>query len=222
MMKVHYLAFTLSAALLASCGQASTPDKSPSNATPAARALGMPIVVLQLTELQLLDADLLDATGRDIGDVEMIIRGPDGKATGLLVDVEDTNPDRYVQVPLDGLKTVRDGTGWDISSNLTRDDLLKLPEAADLPIVALGLTEMQILDAGLVNAAGQDTGEVKALVRGSDGKPARILVEVEGSGPDHHVEVPLDGLKAVRDGTGWNIVSSLSRDELAKLPAAGS
>lgn len=53
-MKVQYVAFTLSAALLASCGQASTPEKSSSNATPAARALGMPIVVLQLTELQLL------------------------------------------------------------------------------------------------------------------------------------------------------------------------
>lgn len=220
-MKIQYVAFTLSAALLASCGQASTPDKSSSSATPAARAVGMPIIVLQLTELQLLDADLLDASGRDIGDVEMVVRGADGQPTGLLVDVEGTTPGRYVQVPLEGLKSVRDGADWDVSSNLTRDDLLKLPEA-NLPIVALGLTELQILDADLVNPAGQETGDVKVLVRGADGKPTGILVEVDGPGPDRYVELPFDGLKATRDGTGWNIVSLLSRDELAKLPAVGS
>lgn len=221
-MKIQHVAFTLSAALLASCGQASTPDKSSSNATPAARGGGMPIVVLQLTELQLLDADLLDASGRDIGDVEMIVRGADGKPTGLLVDVEGTTPDRYVQVPLDGLKPVRDGAGWDVGSNLTRDDLLKLPEASNLPVVALGLTEKQILDADLVNAAGQELGDVKALVRGVDGKPTGILVELDGLGPDRYVEVPFEGLKATRDGTGWNIASPLSQDELAKLPTVGS
>jgi hypothetical protein len=32
----------------------------------------------------------------------------------------------------------------------------------------------------------------------------------------------VDLAQAVRDGTGWNIVSALSRDALAKLPAAGS
>jgi hypothetical protein len=177
------------------------------------------VLVLQLTEFQLLDADLLDASGKDIGDVEMVTRGPDGKPTGLLVDVEGTRPDRYVQVPLDGLKPVRDGKGWDVGSNLTRDDLLKLPETGALPIVALGLTERQILDADLVNNAGRDIGDVKALSRGADGKPTGLLVGVEGLGQEHHVEVPLDGLKAVRHGADWNIVTSLSPDDLTKLPA---
>lgn len=221
-MKIRYAAFTLSAALLSSCGQASTPDKSSSTATPAARAMGMPIVVLQLTELQLLDADLLDAAGRDIGDVEMVVRGADGKPTGLLVDVEGTTPDRYVTVPLDGLKAVRAGNDWDIGSNLTRDDLLKLPDAGKLPAVALGLTELEILDADLVNSTGQETADVKALVRDASGKPTGLVVEVDKLGPDRHVTLPLDGLSTVRDGTGWNIVSPLSKDELAKLPPAGS
>ena len=221
-MKVEYIAITLSAALLSSCGQASTPEKSSSTATPAAQAIGMPILVLQLTELQLLDADLLDAAGRDIGDVEMVVRDADGKPTGLLVDVENTTPDRYVMVPLDGLKPVRSGNDWDIGSNLTREDLLKLPDAGKLPTVALGLTELEILDADLVNSAGQETGDVKALARDAGGKPTGLVVQVDKPGPDRHVTLPLDGLSTVRDGTGWNIVSPLSRDELAKLPLAGS
>lgn len=221
-MKIWYASLTIPAALLASCGETPNSDQTAQNsapATPVGRTPGLPVIVLQLTELQLLDADLLDASGKDIGDVEMVMRGPDGKPTGLLVDVEGTKPDRYVQVPLDGLSPVRDGQGWDLGSNLTRDDLLKLPEAGALPVVALGLTERQILEADLVNDAGREIGDVKALVRGTDGQPNGILVEVDGLGTDRHVQVPLEGLKAVRAGTDWNIVSPLSREELTKLPA---
>lgn len=126
-MKIQLIAVTAFAFLLAACGDTNAPEGSSGTSSPDTNLVGRPIVALGLTERQLLDADLLDESGREIGDVEGVVRDADGKPVALLVEIENSRPDRYVEVPLEGLTAVRDRTDWDIQSSLTRDDLLQLP-----------------------------------------------------------------------------------------------
>lgn len=86
-----------------------------------------PGTALGLTRDQLEDADLGDMDGRDLGDVEGVVTDAGGNITHLVVEIEDTSPDRYVHVPIEGLRAVRDGTDWDVQGNLTRDQLLAMP-----------------------------------------------------------------------------------------------
>lgn len=128
-MKTSAVTLVGSAALLLwACDSGSAPAQQPAgqSTTPATAA---PSGALGLTERQLLDADLLDARGREIGDVEGVVRGPDGAVTQLLIEIEDSDPDRYVLIALDGLTVHRSRGDTDIKSNLTREDLLKLPPA---------------------------------------------------------------------------------------------
>jgi hypothetical protein len=58
--------------------------------------------------------------------VERVVTDATGAATGLLVEIKDTDPDRYVTIPLDGLTVVQDGDDQDLRSNLTRQQLLAI------------------------------------------------------------------------------------------------
>lgn len=89
---------------------------------------------LGVTRDQLEDADLIDASGREIGEVEDLVLGPDGLVNSLFVEIDQRspNPDRRVRIPLTGLTAVpdRDDPGtFDIQTRQTRDQLLTLPEA---------------------------------------------------------------------------------------------
>jgi len=122
----RYLFLALLPLTAAACG---TDDHTPTQ--PATAAPGNSPAVengaLGLTEAQLRDADLIDAAGLDLGDVEDVVRGSDGAINGLLVEIEDTNPDRYVQIPLDGLEAVQRGDDIDLRTTATRENLLALP-----------------------------------------------------------------------------------------------
>lgn len=84
-----------------------------------------------MTEQQLLDADLVDASGVELGSVEQVMRDASGKPDRLLIEVEDSNPDRYVAVSFEGLSPLRRGNDTDLSSALTKDEINTLP-AVDL------------------------------------------------------------------------------------------
>lgn len=90
---------------------------------------------LGLTRHQLEDADLIDARGREIGEVERVVVGADGKVTGLIVEIDqrDPKPDHHVQISLVGLKAVpelRDPDDFNIQTDKSQVDLLALPVAA--------------------------------------------------------------------------------------------
>ena len=93
-------------------------------------------------------------------------------------------------------------------------------EQAGDAIAALDLTERQLLDAELIGTEGTALGEVTALTRGSTGAVEGLLIEVEDGDPDRFVMIPLDGLSPQQDGDDWNIVTSLSREQIAALPDA--
>src|SRR5690606_8855241 len=103
-----------------------TEDRIEQQADTSAAAAGSAIAALGLTEGQLLEADLVTADGTDLGDVEQVRRGAGGAVEGLLVEVENSDPDRYVVVPLDGLTTRAAGGDTDLQTTITAVDLAAL------------------------------------------------------------------------------------------------
>lgn len=87
---------------------------------------------LGLTRRQLEGADLV-ARRRNrfvVGEVESVIMDMNGTVTGLAVEIENTEPDVYVVLPLEGPVAVADGDEWDIDTAKSRDELLSLPRWA--------------------------------------------------------------------------------------------
>lgn len=104
-------------------------DRVEQQAQASAETAGDAIAALGLTERRLLDADLVSADGTELGDIERIRRGTDNMIEGLLVEIEDSNPDRYVVVPLTGLTTRTSGDDTDLQTTMTRAQLGALPDA---------------------------------------------------------------------------------------------
>ncbi|WP_120077760.1 PRC-barrel domain containing protein [Aurantiacibacter odishensis] len=138
--KLTMATLAASCALLAACGDSAAEqeaermeDQMEMQADQSAAAAGMDEAALGMTETQLLDADLMTADGTDLGDVEMVRRGADGAVSGLVIELEDTEPDRWVEVPMDGLTAVTNGDDMDIQTGMTAEELAALPDA-EMPV----------------------------------------------------------------------------------------
>lgn len=131
----HLAALPVLAAALAACDSDAereadaTEDRIEQQADASAAAAGSAVAALGLSETQLLDADLVTADGTDLGDIEQVQRDASGAVTGFLVEVENSNPDRYVVVPLTGLTTRVSGNDTDLQATMTAEDLAALPDA---------------------------------------------------------------------------------------------
>ncbi|KRA80430.1 hypothetical protein [Altererythrobacter sp. Root672] len=122
-------------ALLAACNNSSTDraeDKVEDAAEAAATAAGPETAALGLTELQILDADLLGTDGTARGDIVTVLRAPDGRVDRLLVEVENSDPDRYVEIPVQGLVVLTRGDSTDLVTTRSAADFDAMP-AATLP-----------------------------------------------------------------------------------------
>jgi hypothetical protein len=60
--------------------------------------------------------------------VTSLVRGANGEVDRLLIEVEDSDPDRFVHVPISGLTVVTRGDDRDLSTSMTREQLAALPE----------------------------------------------------------------------------------------------
>ena len=123
-----------SALMLVACAENDTAqdrmeDQVEMNAEASAVQSGTTIVALGLTEWELLEGELRGADGRELADVEAVRRDTQGTVDRLLVEIEDSNPDRYVEVPVEGLTVQRRGDDIDLVTTMTSDDLMALPEA---------------------------------------------------------------------------------------------
>ncbi|MEG3182053.1 hypothetical protein [Sphingomonas sp. LT1P40] len=103
---------------------APAPAKTPA-ALPSATGPG---TAFGLTTRQIEDADLIDSSGKDLGDVERVETDASGNIVGVIVEVDDTNPDRLVRLPLTRLTAASDGDDWDLRAATTRDELIALPQ----------------------------------------------------------------------------------------------
>ena len=97
-------------------------EQSAAEAGPAEAALGM-------TEQQLIDAELVDADGNELGEVEQVRRNAMGTVDGLVVELENTNPDRFVVVPMKNMVSQPDGDDTNVRTTMTARQLAALPDA---------------------------------------------------------------------------------------------
>lgn len=120
-----------SMAALAGCGNAQdrAEDRVEATAEANAAAAGTAVAALGLTERQLLDADLVTPGGVELGDVTAVLRNATGEVDRLLVEIEDSDPDRFVHVPIAGLTPVTRGDDTDLSTTMTAAQLAALPDA---------------------------------------------------------------------------------------------
>lgn len=121
---------TSAALLVSACSDASekAEDKMERAAETSATVAGPVPAALGLSEAQLLDADIVDAQGKELGDVTQVLRDADDKVDRLLVELDGIGPDRYVHVPVTGLKKVVRGDDTDLQTSMTKSDLDALPE----------------------------------------------------------------------------------------------
>lgn len=125
-------ALACAAALLSSCQrsedrrlQGKPESNAAATADPAFEALG-------LTEQQLRKADVYGRDKAKLGEVEELHRAPDGRVTGVIVEIEDSDPDRYTLLPLDEVVTMGQGNHIDLRADMTQEAFLALPPV-DLP-----------------------------------------------------------------------------------------
>lgn len=131
-MKKTLIAFACTATLLSACGDGpddAAEDRVEDAAEASAAAAGPVEAALGLTEAQLIDAELIGANDVELGDVQSVLRAGDGSVDRLLVEIEDSDPDRFVEVPVAGLAPVTHGDDTDLSTTMTAADLAALPEA---------------------------------------------------------------------------------------------
>lgn len=119
-----------SAALISACSDKNeaAEDKLERAAETGATVAGPLPAALGLSEAQLLDADIVGADGKELGDIAQVLRDSDGKVDRLLIEIDGSHPDRYIHVPITGLKTVVHGNDTDLETPMTKADLAALPE----------------------------------------------------------------------------------------------
>ena len=108
-------------------------EKVEKAAETSATVAGAVPAAIGLSEAQLLDADLVDADGRELGEVVQVLRDRDEKVDRLLVELDGPG-DRYVHVPILGLKPVTKGDDTDLRTTMTKARLEALPDVK-LPAV---------------------------------------------------------------------------------------
>ena len=126
----HILLATAATGLVACNGESETDaaeDRIETAAEQSATVAGTEEAALGMSEWQLLDAELVDASGVELGDVESISRDASGAVDRLLVEVEDSDPDKYVYVPITGLSSIQRGDDMDISTTMTKAEFDALP-----------------------------------------------------------------------------------------------
>ena len=125
----NLLLITVPLGLLAACSDKNeaAEEKLEKTAETSATVAGPVPAALGLSEAQLLDADLVGANGKELGEVAQVLRDSDQKVDRLLVELEGAG-DRYVHVPILGLKPVVKGSDTDLQTTMTKARLDALPE----------------------------------------------------------------------------------------------
>ena len=126
-----FLLLAASATLLAACTDSddAAEERLEKAAETSATVAGPVPAAFGLSEAQLLNVDIVGADGKELGDVAQVLRTRDGKVDRLLVELEGSNPDRYVELPVLGLTAVVRDNETDLATSMTKSELNALPEA---------------------------------------------------------------------------------------------
>ena len=83
---------------------------------------------------------------------------------------------------------------------------------------ALGMTEAQLIDAELVDADGNELGDIEQVSRNAMGTVDGLVVELEGT--DRYVLVPMKDLVAQSSNDDTDVRTTQTAKQLAALPDA--
>jgi len=87
------------------------------------------------------------------------------------------------------------------------------------PGTALGLTQLQLEQAQLLDPAGARLGEVEKVELDGQGYVRALRIQLDDSiAIGRVVRIGLDGLAPVRGGGRWNLRTTTPRDRLGALP----
>ena len=103
---------------------APAPTLTASNLSPASG----PGTAFGLTTKQIEDAGLVDVTGKHLGDVHRVETDASGNIDAVIVEIADTDPDRFIRLPLTRLTAVADGDDWNLRAATSRAELIELPQ----------------------------------------------------------------------------------------------
>lgn len=81
-----------------------------------------------LTTNQIENADLVDVTGKDLGDIHRVETDASGNIDAVIIEIADTDPDRFVRLPLTRFTAVADGDDWNLRAATSRAELIALPQ----------------------------------------------------------------------------------------------
>lgn len=81
-----------------------------------------------LTTKQIENADLVDVAGKDLGDIHRVETDASGNIDAVIVEIADTDPDRFVRLPLTRLTAIADGDDWNLRAVTSRAELIALPQ----------------------------------------------------------------------------------------------
>lgn len=81
-----------------------------------------------LTTGQIEDAGLVDVAGNRLGDIHRVETDASGNIDAVIVEIADTDPDRFVRLPLTRLTAVADGDEWNLRAVTSRAELIGLPQ----------------------------------------------------------------------------------------------
>jgi hypothetical protein len=95
------------------------------NALPSANGPG---TAFGLTTMQIEDADVVDAGGKKLGDVHRVETDASGNIDAVIVEIADTDPDRFVRLPLTRLTAIADGDDWNLRALSSHAELIALPQ----------------------------------------------------------------------------------------------
>lgn len=113
----------------------------------------------------------------------------------------------------DGTEIVRNGMVMAEDADTATD---VADAAATGPNTAFGLTADQIDDAELVDGNDVELGEIEHLLIGADGTVVGLIAEIGET--DRDVQLPLTGLRAAKRGGDWDLVTTMTAEQLLALP----
>ena len=93
------------------------------------------------------------------------------------------------------------------------------PAAAPAGAMALGLTVAQLEEADLITSAGVDLGDVQRVDLDASGAVTGLIIEPAVEGGPRWVRIPLDGLTPRKEGDDYDLVSTMTLEQLKAMPA---
>lgn len=172
---------------------------------------------------KLMGLKVKNTAGDTIGDINDMLIDKDGTIANVVIGVGGFlgMGERHVAFRLDALQLTR-GTDTNPVTrvNMTKDQIKAMPEWKWTPASAEWRTS-KVMDAKVINLAGEAVGEINDVLIDKDGKVAAAVIGVGGfiGMGERHAAVPFSSLQLTRDANSDLVIRvNLTKDQLKAAP----